>query len=287
MKLFKNDFDKFYEELSTLNEDYSGITVDMSKLDPNNLSDKDWHDIKLAAQDACVNFRQPMYKWPLQFQLQYNAYKAEELAVDLLNNNADFREKVNDLLARNGDTRRLANHYKFNSQPWPHNILGAKAKSTANTEDRALSTTEDTVVDIISKEDIIKFSDFTTIDPNIYKTLSENKSELQYSLPNSSFDKVETSNSDNADKKMWVFETIKRIEVKCIGKADQKPKNFHTPQLVFVFNISEDSCTVYYWKNGKRELAEDKSYKVENIGIRQVCINVNPKEEGKVTCTTW
>ena len=129
MKICKSDFDKLYEELSTLIEDTevdTSTTVDMRTLNVDNLSDNDWDQIKKASMALCTKFNSDVASWPYQFQLQYNSYQSECLALSLLKEQ-EVLNKINEMLAKYEATCRVAGSYKFNPNPCEHHILGANS----------------------------------------------------------------------------------------------------------------------------------------------------------------
>jgi hypothetical protein len=83
---------------------------------------------------------------------------------------------------------------------------------------------------------------------------------------------------------------ITKIEVKCIYKS--QPQGFHGCQVLFVFDLADDSCTVYYVKNNKRQKQKTPT-KFSSVGLKQDCIFVSPKEDYTVadatgiTCRRW
>jgi hypothetical protein len=88
---------------------------------------------------------------------------------------------------------------------------------------------------------------------------------------------------------------ITKIEVKCVYNKAQ-PKSFHGCQVLFVFDLADDSCTVYYVKNNKRPKQKTPAQapvKFSSVGLKQDCIFVSPKEDYTVadatgiTCKRW
>lgn len=240
MIIQENEFLKTYNEIDQLWEDTNvttTVTVDMDTLDVDNLTDEAWDKIKQASMALCGRFRTDVVKWPRQFQLQYNAYKSELKALELLKDSTKVNE-INKMLEASGEPCSIQGNYKFNDNPCKHNILGVDSQIV----DDNISTDDATVVDIIS--------------------------------------------AGNVDTET---PPITKIEVKCIYKKSQ-PKGFHGCQVLFVFDLADDSCTVYYVKDNRKQKSPTK---FSSVGLKQDCIFVSPKEDYTVadatgiTCKRW
>ena len=242
MIIQENEFLKTYNDMNKLWEDVPhtnlSTTVDMSTLEVDRLTEVDWAKIKEASMNLCDHFHADVTTWPYQFQLQYNAYQAECLALELLADPNTVNE-INNLLDKYNEPRRIQGTYQLNPNPCAHNLLGISSQPVG------LSTAEDntaTVVDIIPADSV-----------------------------------------DNEDTR------ITRIEVKCIAEKAQ-PKGYHKCQIVLVFNIDADSCTVYYFTT-RRQLKY--TYTIDTVGIRHRCISINPKldptarDATEITCSRW
>lgn len=152
MKQFVNtDFDKIYEELSTITESSEAVPVldlDVIEKEIANGEVLDWDAIEANCRKICKNFGDDPNSWPYQFQLMYNAYQAEKLAVILVNT-PNFQVKLNSKLANLGVDVRMSGRYILNEHPHKHNELSA-AYSKDN---------DKSVVDIISADPKINVLD--------------------------------------------------------------------------------------------------------------------------------
>lgn len=265
MKIFKSDFDTWYDELTeswTLVEEVNtaNAIVDMNTLNVDNLTDEDWLKIKEASIELCKHFGVDETSWPYQFQLQYNAYQAETLALSLLNNRPDIVDNINKMLEKNKAPYRVGGTYHFNPLPCAHNILGAVSQLVGR---------------------------------NSYNVDSENSNVVDLHADNKDL-VISKSTEDLKDKQPGEVETlpvVTDIEVKCVAgsNAEKNAKHFHGCQVLFIFNISADTCTVYSVKRQKQK----ESFKIENVGIKSKCISVKPQldpsvaVEVEVTCSRW
>lgn len=265
MKVVKTEFDTWYDKLTeawTLVEEGEDINtaVDMNTLNVDNLTEENWAEIKEASIALCKHFGVDETSWPYQFQLQYNAFQAETLALDLLNNSPKTVQGINKMLEDNKAPYRVGGTYHFNPLPCEHNILGAASQLVGR---------------------------------NSYNVDSENSNVVDLQADNKDL-VISKSTEDLKDRQPGEVETlpvVTDIEVKCVAgaNAEKNAKHFHGCQVLFIFNISADTCTIYSVKSQKQK----EKFKIENVGIKSKCIVVKPQLDPSVaievdiTCNRW
>jgi hypothetical protein len=216
--------------------------------------------IKEASIELCKHFGADETSWPYQFQLQYNSFQAEKLALNILNERPDIVKGINEMLEKNNAPYRVGGTYHFNPVPCEHNLLGAKSQLVGRNSAKADSENS-----------------------NVVDLHADNKDLV-----------IPKSAKDLKDKQPGEVETlpvVTDIEVKCVAgaNAEKNAKHFHGCQVLFIFNISADTCTVYSVRRQKQK----ESFKIENVGIKSKCISVKPQldpsvaVEVEVTCSRW
>lgn len=121
----------FFEAWDKLNEESDVITdsdIDLSELlKDNKISAENYAAVQAASEWVARHFRKSDRIWPYQLQLMCNAYITENEILKLLNNDDNFREKVDKELKT--FNYKLAKSYQFNGGEKSHKMLKAGSKN--------------------------------------------------------------------------------------------------------------------------------------------------------------